>query len=373
MDILPKKYKGRSGRTRYLVDITFRASDDSPKIRLRQRGFLSAKEAIEWAEEQHYGIKSGKIARPIKSGKPGRKPKVHKMTCSETWLQIKTIWEKELSEQTVKGYFNVLKNYVEPHLNTQNVESITPEQIQLLYENCPVSAVNKVTNLLKNVKNHQKELNVNLSHWVDCWERTPIRVRKSYLKPDELPVFYQNCKPELRPYMVILIHTGIRIGELRALDWSQVDRKSRVINICASKSRNCQKKGTKTGKNRQVPLTDTALQAFADLANEHGSTWIISGDVCSNKTEDAISKEVIRLRSLFPRITAEDPTDPLVVHSLRHTCASCLIHAGVSIEKIGRILGQSTKRTTDQYSHLATEDMHSTVALIPDFSFSFGS
>jgi len=371
MDVKPKKYKARGGRSRYLVDLTFRHYEQV--IRLRQRGFMTAKEAIDWAEVEYLGIRSGTKPIPVPSGRPGRKKKVKRLSCSDTFCQLKKIWENELSEQTIKGYEIVLKKYIAPTWNTQEIESMKPENIQALYVGIPSSAVNKVTNILKSLKNHQKELGLNLSHWVDCWERTQIRTRKSYLKPNEIPIFLANCKPELRPYMVILIHTGIRIGELRALDWSQVDRRNKLVNICASESRHCKRKGTKTGKSRQVPLTDTALQAFSELASAQGSAWIVSGDVCSSKNVNDIAAEVVRLRPLFPRIEQEDPTDPLVVHSLRHTCASSLIHAGVTLEKIGKILGQSTKRITEQYSHLATSDMHDTVALLPDFSFSFGS
>lgn len=48
-------------------------------------------------------------------------------------------------------------------------------------------------------------------------------------------------------------------------------------------------------------------------------------------------------------------------HSLRHTFASWLVQAGVSIYKVSKLLGHSDVKTTEIYSHLRIEDLRNSV------------
>jgi site-specific recombinase XerD len=45
------------------------------------------------------------------------------------------------------------------------------------------------------------------------------------------------------------------------------------------------------------------------------------------------------------------------IHDLRHTFASHLVSSGESLELVGALLGHTDPRTTQRYSHLASEEL----------------
>ncbi|EDM69589.1 phage integrase [Roseobacter sp. AzwK-3b] len=52
------------------------------------------------------------------------------------------------------------------------------------------------------------------------------------------------------------------------------------------------------------------------------------------------------------------------MHDLRHSYASTLINAGVSIYEVQKLLGHTNITTTQRYAHLASERLHETVKLV---------
>ncbi|MFY9663982.1 MAG: tyrosine-type recombinase/integrase [Candidatus Cybelea sp.] len=85
-------------------------------------------------------------------------------------------------------------------------------------------------------------------------------------------------------FVTVALHAGFRRGELLALDWSAYDEDGRSLSVhCAmsqTKQHGVRKKGTKTGKTRQMPIEDVvvkalarhrALQAADELAAPHGA------------------------------------------------------------------------------------------------------
>ena len=53
--------------------------------------------------------------------------------------------------------------------------------------------------------------------------------------------------------------------------------------------------------------------------------------------------------------------DKVHFHSLRHSFASLLVQAGVSLYEVQRLLGHSSPTVTQVYSHLQPDQMHETV------------
>ncbi len=51
-------------------------------------------------------------------------------------------------------------------------------------------------------------------------------------------------------------------------------------------------------------------------------------------------------------------------HSLRHTFASWLVQDGATLYEVQKLLGHSSAKVTEVYSHLQPEELHSTVERI---------
>jgi Site-specific recombinase XerD len=79
--------------------------------------------------------------------------------------------------------------------------------------------------------------------------------RLRYLDADEIDRLLAACPAHLLPIVICAFHTGMRRGEILGLTWDHVDMKQRVIQVT----------GTKTGKNRTVPINYPLLEALRHL------------------------------------------------------------------------------------------------------------
>jgi integrase len=77
------------------------------------------------------------------------------------------------------------------------------------------------------------------------------------------------------------------------------------------------------------------------------------------KTKDPITgEEVIRQE--------KDTRRRVCFHSLRHSCASFMVSAGVELYQVGQILGHKTPTLTSRYSHLHPNTVKRAINCIPD-------
>ena len=96
---------------------------------------------------------------------------------------------------------------------------------------------------------------------------------------------------------------------------------------------------TKNGRGRCVPLTAAAKQALDKMM---ASRWHNRFDV------DWATK---RYRKVADQVGLHDTT----LHTLRHTCASRLVQAGVPLYSVMHWLGHSGMNVTQRYAHLSSE------------------
>lgn len=147
----------------------------------------------------------------------------------------------------------------------------------------------------------------------------------------------QDHYPELYLPLLLTLHTGIRIGEMRGLKWGDVDWIGGRIRIQRSDDG-----PTKTGKPRTVPLSDT-------LALRLEKYYIVGVDnkrICDAMDFNYHLKKVCKL--------AEIPT--ISWHGLRHTFATIALEAGTSPRQVQACLGHASLSTTlDLYWQLTGE------------------
>jgi integrase len=165
--------------------------------------------------------------------------------------------------------------------------------------------------------------------------------------------------------------TGLRRGELLALGWRDVDFDQRVVNVRRSleqlKGGECAFKDTKTKKSRrQVPLNDEAIDVLtAHRAGQNAIKLRLPGHnpegliFCDPATglpwgPDRFSRVFSRqMRRLKINVT---------FHGLRHTFATMLLRAGVSMKVVSDMLGHETIAiTADIYTHVPEAMQHEAV------------
>ncbi len=154
----------------------------------------------------------------------------------------------------------------------------------------------------------------------------------------------------LREVVVFAVLTGLRRGEITNLRWQDVDLSRKLLTIQSSPTFK-----TKSGKRRTIPLNETAFYILSARQGKDTSEYVFSlngGKISEGWLTHAFKKAVYDVRL---------PDDRLHFHSLRHTFASWLVQDGVSIYAVKELLGHSDVKTTQVYSHLQPEQLHSTV------------
>lgn len=195
-------------------------------------------------------------------------------------------------------------------------------------------------------------------------------IHEKFLEKEELEEFLTAAKKEgLEGDLLVftlLAYTGLRIGEMIALKWSDIDFTNhtlRVIKTYFNPSNNKQKYKLLTPKTegsiRTItidPVVIELLQAHEKeqekIMNDNKPFYVDNGFIFTNtegypKTIKHIS---IRMNRLLKKTTIKKHVTP---HSFRHTHTSLLIEANVHIKEIQERLGHSDINTTmDIYAHM---------------------
>ncbi len=149
-------------------------------------------------------------------------------------------------------------------------------------------------------------------------------------------------------------HTGMRLSEIINLKWININLDERRIII-----RNTDSFTTKNKKERVIPINDTLFRVLSNktknIVNLNSDYYIFSKCDGVPYLKDYISKNFKKV------IRKLEMNDRIHFHSLRHSAASNMVQAGVSLYVVKEILGHEDLSTTQIYSHLNKENLISAV------------
>ena len=143
-------------------------------------------------------------------------------------------------------------------------------------------------------------------------------------------------------------YTGVRLGELLALRWSDVDWTGSALNVSRAISAGGEST-TKSGKARRVPLPDQALAALNDLSQRGDFTASDELVVCNVTTGRYLDGSALRRRYKAAQYAAS--VHPMRWHDLRHTYGSLLAASGEELITIKAAMGHANITTTEIYLH----------------------
>jgi integrase len=142
-------------------------------------------------------------------------------------------------------------------------------------------------------------------------------------------------------------YTGLRMGELLALRWRNVDFANSVLKFDRAISAGVEST-TKTGRVRIVPLSDQAAAALERVSRREEFTSakdLVFCNAYGRRLDDSA------LRRRYKRARAAAGVEPLRFHDLRHTFGSHLAARGVDLVTIKEAMGHAALSTTSRYLH----------------------
>jgi integrase len=156
-----------------------------------------------------------------------------------------------------------------------------------------------------------------------------------FLTDEELAALLGRVTGEVRTMMLFAAHTGMRIGELLALRWMDIDLKRNQVTIRRGSYRG-KDRTTKGKRKRDVPLSATALEAIS--AHRHLRGPLVFCDAAGQRLVYATARNRARAAGLSGW------------HVLRHTFGTTLSARGVPLRAIQEWMGHRSIKTTMIYA-----------------------
>ena len=187
---------------------------------------------------------------------------------------------------------------------------------------------------------------------------------KQTLTPEEAARFLKYVKkadPEHYDIFSLILHTGMRLGEIRHLAWRNVDQKARVILIrpfefvsplTGQKTFWSAKSKHDRGK-REIPIDEVAYDILKRRQKGSGDTFVFAPYTDPGKFNKKVRLRLIRH---MKAVGIPEFTHP---HWLRHTFISWLAMANKPKESIKDIVGHVDDETFELYRHTTKEHRES--------------
>ena len=144
---------------------------------------------------------------------------------------------------------------------------------------------------------------------------------------------------------LLALFCGLRAGEIFNLTVADIDFDAKTIFL----------RDTKSGKNRYAYMTvevEDMLRGRVESKGQYEKIFPAVGGGVRQWVSQTFDRVVAELGF---NEGIEDARQRVVFHTLRHTFASWLVQRGTSIYEVAKLMGHSTIRMTERYSHLAPD------------------
>jgi integrase len=173
-----------------------------------------------------------------------------------------------------------------------------------------------------------------------------IRVIERHEEPRILS-YFERIDPRMGDLAVLGIETGMRLGELLSVEWTSIADDLSALRV---------EKGKTPAARRDIRLTRPARAALVRLRAGHPDdvgplTWARG---YTTQRETVLAKPY---RDLWDRMRNELKMDDVVLHTMRHTCATRLIQSGVQDRIIMKWMGWTSAGMVSRYGHPDDEDL----------------
>jgi integrase len=181
--------------------------------------------------------------------------------------------------------------------------------------------------------------------------------RFRFLDFEEAGRLVDGAEPEWRACILLGLRAGLRLGELLALRWSDVDLDGGRVVVRRALARDVV--GTpKSGRSREVPLARQAVEAL------RGHPRFLHSDLVFCDERGMYSKG--KAKCPLWRACDKAGLERLGWHVLRHSFASHLVMRGAPLKTVQELLGHSDIRMTMRYAHLSPHACREAVLLLDD-------
>lgn len=267
--------------------------------------------------------------------------------------------ETNNKRSSVSAKRSILKHHLLPAFGARKLAEIRSQDIELfkakkLKAGLSPKSINNYLTVLRKALSVSVEWGL-LSHVPKVQWMKVEKPKFDFLTFDEADRLLGGPDDEWRCMIVVALRTGLRLGELRGLQWDDLDLVAGRLVVRRSMWKDHM--GTpKNGKTREVPLSDEAVCAFKRARHLKGD-FVFCDEAGKPLTENACKWPLWRAcrKAGLRRIRW---------HVLRHTFASHLVMRGVALKAVQELLGHATIEMSMRYAHLSPDVRRDAVQLL---------
>ena len=371
---MAKKRKGGEGTIRQRVDGRWEGRyvigyDDKgyPKTKnVLAKTKRECAEKLQKLKEELGGIKSDKVKPDMRFGdwleywyETHSKPKIRATTQLgyESRIRLHIVPEigniplNKLTQNDLQQFYARLKKNGRKSLTEYYGEGLSDRMVRMCHATCRTALEKAVQEGL-----------IRTNPAIGC-KLPPKRAREmQVLDRDELQRFLIQAQSEGYYELFLLdLSTGLRRGELMALQWDDLDFETGVLNVNKQVypvNGELQFSEPKTKNSiRKIVLPSAVVEVLREYKKTVNSRWMFPSPV---KEDFPITPGVVRSR--LQLILERAGCKHVRFHDLRHTFATLALQNGMDVKTLSAMLGHVSAATTlDIYTHI-TDDMQRTAA-----------
>ncbi len=279
--------------------------------------------------------------------------------------------QERIKAQTYARYKGLIELHINPAIGKQDIRVLTRRQISdFLIEKrhsgnrrydgglSPIS-VNLMLSILNMAFEYAFDREYVKNNPCDRVKRVPALDRKhadAFTKEEQSRIEHSiETENDERLFGIILcFYTGLRIGELIGLEWSDISHDGSMLTISKTVYRGKDENGVwqlciddpKTVSSyRCIPLPEHIADRLCFLKEKSKSRYVVQ-----NKKGERMS--IRSYQYIFEKITEKAGVRKLNFHAIRHTFATRAIEKGVDIKTLSEIMGhKNTSVTLNRYAH----------------------
>ncbi len=278
----------------------------------------------------------------------------------ESWLQGEM--QGSVRPSSYQTYINMYKHHLENSLGSWEISRITPESIRFFLQSLhekglAPSTVRAVYRLFSAaMKAAQEEDLIYKNPCVRIRLQNPPPPEQRVLSAQESRAIFVDAMAQKDLAVLLGMYTGMRLGEICALRWEDVDFEQQTVTVRRTAQRLTKpvEDDQKTSLAVGVPKSAKSFRSLPvpaflmTMLEEYGGPSP-AGYLFGTETRAAEPRTIQRR---FQRMTERLNLSDVHFHTLRHSFATRLFELGVDIKTVSSLLGHSSSRTTlDFYAH----------------------
>lgn len=284
---------------------------------------------------------------------------------------IETIKRKTVKPNTLRNYQAIYKSQIKPAIGKQQIKNITTLRLQKMINSIAETGSGSMTNtvyvLLTGMFRDAYRLDLikkDITDKITKPKKKKGRERKALTKEEQIYLLECLTGDPIENMVRLALQTGMRLGELQALSWKDIDPDQNVIQVqhtllkLPGQPFSLEPTKSESGT-RQIPLTEEAnrilkiqkVQLLQDRLKA-GQSWKPDPgmeDLVFTQKNGNPYTNVNRKTKLINKMLAKAGYDAdFSFHVLRHTFGTRCYEAGMDLKALQEIMGHSSFNITMQ-------------------------